>query len=171
MLLTTIDHVGFIDRYEYHKFMCCAFGVNREYVYRVEPNRIFVASRKKPKILQIGKWHTKFVEYTEKTYSFVLNANPTWKQCKTKKRFPIVDYEQIVEWIERKSSQHGFDMIEWSVVKMDAERISIKNAVYNSVEFTGILSVSDQNKFADTLCSGIGSAKAFGFGALILGGL
>ena len=42
------------------------------------------------------------------------------------------------------------------------------SAYHGGVQFRGILEVTDPDKFAATYQSGIGSAKSFGFGLLLL---
>jgi len=49
-------------------------------------------------------------------------------------------------------------------------KIDKKNNTINikSYDINGILSITDTEKFENTLSSGIGRSKAFGFGAIIL---
>lgn len=110
-------------------------------------------------------------------YFFRLLANPTkrTKQADGKsKRVGLYSPEAQTEWLQHKALQGGFTvggmklqdlgMVE-SIKKKNNQIIQIK---HYTVQFDGVLSVSDPHLFKLTLVKGIGSAKAFGFGLLSL---
>lgn len=82
------------------------------------------------------------------------------------KRIPVTD-DMICNWLERRADRHGFtivDMVEpeTGYVKMDKDKATnLRLAQYN-----GILEVIDVDTFLQTLYSGIGHSKAWGFGLL-----
>lgn len=125
--------------------------------------------------------------------SFRLRANPTKKLKvegrKNGKRAGLVTREEQIEWLQRKAADEklpsGFRLI--SVVtliegqtrteapsKVATSAVSGGPAIANprrpmthvAVCFEGELEVVDPAAFQRTLCSGIGSAKGFGFGLL-----
>lgn len=76
------------------------------------------------------------------------------------------------EWLEQKSARHGFEIEE--LVRTDynpvefvrpTDRKQIRLAVIN---FEGILEVTDSDAFVGTLKSGIGRAKGFGCGLMLV---
>ena len=89
------------------------------------------------------------------------------KKVKGKHRyFHTSDWRSRHEWLRRKGQQHGFEVL---TVHCHAkqERINAGTRIFNvdATSFTGVLKVTDLEKFNAVLISGIGStAKAFGFG-------
>lgn len=89
------------------------------------------------------------------------------------KRIPIVQKEELRSWIDKKGSEAGFRIIEDShfeigpPIEYHFEKRDI-TGYHSGVQFRGILEVTDSVEFAQAYAKGIGSAKAFGFGLLLL---
>ncbi len=118
-------------------------------------------------------------------FRFRLIANPTVKRQvegkKNGRREACVTEEQQLAWLARKGEAGGFSLM---VSETDAgesipacvmipmgrmtshRRKDHCNMTHFGVCFNGCLQVTDASQFASTLVSGIGSAKAFGFGLL-----
>jgi CRISPR system Cascade subunit CasE len=89
----------------------------------------------------------------------------------------IVD-DALEKWMIRQGQMHGFSLAEddnnqrklqnsayrWYSIKADK---GIKSG-FSSVDFTGNLEVTDVEKFTKALLGGIGRAKAFGCGLLLV---
>lgn len=75
-------------------------------------------------------------------------------------------------WITRKGEQGGFAVEEETLRTTPRGREHFhKNdnaGLHSAVEFEGILSVTDRSRFYEAFKQGIGSAKAFGYGLLVL---
>lgn len=112
-------------------------------------------------------------------YQFLLRANPTVKKQvadgnggRKGKRFAIKDSAEQAEWFARKAESAGFRPLQLEILKDRPQRsrrsrqIDPKPHTHWSVDFTGILEVLDAGRFRDALVSGIGPAKAYGFGLL-----
>ena len=89
------------------------------------------------------------------------------------KRVPLVDPDELRAWIERKALAGGFRLAEekpLDVGPMCEHHFHRKGGTgyHGGVQFKGILEVTDPIKFSETFHSGIGSAKGFGFGLLLL---
>jgi len=103
------------------------------------------------------------------------------------KRVPIVKYEDLLEWIRRKGKircrdkQTGLEIPGGFIIVEDAKRPleitpmienhfrkQVHTGYHGSVQFRGILEVTDKNYFTETYYAGFGSAKAFGFGLMLL---
>lgn len=99
--------------------------------------------------------------------AFRLRANPTAKRAG--RRYGLYREEDQVAWLGRKARQGGF-VVEQStpLVEQHALRAPRKGVEVEhfAVRFDGVLRVADCHAFAETLASGIGSAKSFGFGLL-----
>jgi len=120
-------------------------------------------------------------------YHFSLLANPTRKRVtrdeqgnrkKNGRREPIVTREDLIAWLTRKAAQHGFE-IDTSTLKTiprprqaftkkEKSTETRHHGTHTATEFSGILKVTAPTLFQQSVRTGIGSAKAFGFGMLCL---
>jgi len=79
-----------------------------------------------------------------------------------------------IQWLQKRSEANGFDLIkdQVSVEGYQQHESYAKNqkrpVSYSSVDYQGILAVSDPDKFRNTLFHGIGKSKAFGCGLLLV---
>jgi CRISPR system Cascade subunit CasE len=122
--------------------------------------------------------------------AFRLRANPTKRLSAGKgnkgKRIGIYDVDQQLAWLARKGEQSGFKLL--NVQTSRDEKIALAEAIpakprpgevlqeeapsqkhkleMMSVQFDGILQVTDPERFLAAVHGGIGSGKAFGFGLL-----
>ncbi len=100
---------------------------------------------------------------------FRLQANPTVKR--DGKRHPLYKEQDQIEWIKRKGVNGGFalESVRLSPCGDRLSKISKgKRAKHFGVCFDGILTVVDPVSMIDTVKSGVGSAKGFGYGLLSL---
>lgn len=87
-------------------------------------------------------------------------------------RVPVLPTEeQLRGWLERRAARAGFRLAELSAavpgyLYMNKSGEKGAGLRMRSVLFDGILTVSDADRFLKTVSSGIGPAKAFGFGLL-----
>lgn len=106
---------------------------------------------------------------------FRLRVNPTVKR--NGKRLGITQTEDQRAWLERKAGEGGFRLVDDRIVStgwqysrrskyLDTETDKDPRRTHLAVNFEGLLKVADAGKFGTTLETGIGSAKAFGFGLL-----
>ena len=107
------------------------------------------------------------------------------------KRVPLVKLEELRAWLFRKAEVRcihqntkedvpgGFriveekpleisPMVEGHFRKKNKESGKIEAAYHGGVQFRGTLEVTDRESFIETYKSGIGGAKGFGFGMLLL---
>ncbi len=123
-------------------------------------------------------------------YRFKLRANPTHKiktdirtgiRKENGLRAPITDLSELAAWLKRKGEQSGFSIPQiehWPAEDCPLEILpegrnpfrkpGLGNAHHSSVQFAGHLHVEDVLRFKQAFRSGIGSAKSFGFGLLLL---
>jgi len=112
--------------------------------------------------------------------AFRLRANPTRRLSAGKghsgKRVGIYKFEEQLLWLARKGEQHGFRLLEAQVAT--SSKLKDEQAIRRgdqrhdlqllAVRFDGLLRVDDPNRLIEAVETGIGSAKAFGFGLLSL---
>ncbi len=128
--------------------------------------------------------------YFQRTrYTFQLRANPTKKvinpdkpkvvrpdgridRNKNARRVALRQPAELVAWLHRKAATGGFavDADSLRVIPEGQDHFSNdhQHGAHASVEFRGLLSVADPAKFHQTFVTGLGSAKAFGFGLLVI---
>lgn len=192
----TASRLRLCDNYDWHQALWKAFpgreGENRDFLIRIDQRqdsfRLLIVSPVKPTrpdwCPQEGWQGTKEIgdEYfSHKNYRFQLCANPTKKVSvqnddgtfkKNGRRLPLSKREDLVAWLRRKGEEGGFfvDLGELKTVPLGREYFDKKGVtgLHSAVEFQGVLSVTDKQKFRETFERGIGSAKAFGFGLLII---
>ncbi len=186
---------GFRDSYAWHKRVWEAFPGQpesaRDFLTRLDDTgrdfRLLILSPQpptRPDWCPSDHWHSKtiacsFFQYP--TYQFSLLANPTRKRVvrdesgnrkKNGRREPLVTRGDLIEWIIRKGIQNGFSIETPSLKTIPRPRQAFlkKGAAgtHTATEFTGTLQVTDPTLFLTAATTGIGSAKAFGFGMLCL---
>jgi hypothetical protein len=69
------------------------------------------------------------------------------------------------EWLDRKAQSAGFRVL---VVNSEAKQTRVKEALIDHTHFLGVLQVTDEAAFAETLRQGLpgAGARCFGFGLL-----
>ena len=184
------------DSYDWHQRVWQAFqgrdGEKRDFLTRIdevdEAYRVLILSPTAPQkpdwcptdCFQSKEMPPDFFQHG--SYRFSLLANPTKKETKpgpdgrkirTGRRIGLYKPEELLAWMQRKAEAGGFAVegepriipkprsyFHQSKTKM--------NGVHHAVEFQGVLRVTDAAQFETTVHTGIGSAKAFGFGLLAL---
>ena len=78
------------------------------------------------------------------------------------------------EWLAKRADNHGFQ-IEDEAVRIDgyqlheARKSSARQVIrYSTIDYQGVLSVTDPEKFSQLLLFGLGKSKAFGCGLLLI---
>lgn len=190
--------LGLTDNYKWHKKLWDCFKFNaqqkRDFLTRIDISnntvQALVLSHREPlcpswcpeSSFQYKKITQSFLQH--KHYFFDLKVNPIKTitqiesdeqggQKKYSKRIPLVKKEDLQSWLERKALLGGF--IIDNRKSLDIGPV-IKNyfqkennfVCHGSVIFKGLLTVNDNDLFAKTYSQGIGSAKSFGFGLMLL---
>ena len=184
------------DSYDWHQHLWHCFpgrdGAARDFLVRIdeqeESYRVLLLSRPpatRPAWCPSENFATKPVPdafFTHTAYAFSLLANPTKKvrsnaageRTKNGRRVPLTTRGDLIAWLERKAAVSGF------AVESDATQTVPRGREYfrkdsartqglhAAVEFRGHLRVTDAVAFRAAVAAGVGSAKAFGFGLLVL---
>jgi CRISPR system Cascade subunit CasE len=183
------------DTYDWHQKVWQAFGgrdgAPRDFLTRVdrleENYRLIIVSGTqphKPDWCPTGCFETKVMPdafFNHARYRFSLLANPTKKlrvdspdgtRKKNGRRVPLGKREELVAWLQRKAEAGGFRFDAQSLRTVPRGREYFHKpgttGLHSAVEFQGVLEVTDAAAFRTTLQCGIGSAKAFGFGLLVI---
>ena len=183
------------DTYDWHQRVWQAFagrdGQPRDFLIRVdrkeEAYRVLILSPTvptKPDWCPTPCFGTKpipdeFLAHTD--YRFSLLANPTRKvrsnaageRTKNGRRLALTERAELVAWLQRKGESGGFvvNPVTLRTVPRGREffhKDARVHGTHSSVEFQGELTVNDPLRFRAAVAAGIGSAKAFGFGLLVV---
>jgi CRISPR system Cascade subunit CasE len=193
----TVARHGLRTLYNWHQAVWDAFpnqaAEPRTFLTRLDESvsgfRLIISSLKAPTCprwiaRERDSWQTQLIpaEYFQhQRYAFQLTANPTKKvraplvdgrARRNGRRMPLRQPEELAHWLERKAAQGGFsiDLNQTQMIPR-GPMVSFKKdhaCTHSAVDFRGHLSVIDRPKFLAAFIQGIGSAKAFGFGLLLL---
>ena len=182
-----------VDNYVWHQKIWDCFpsepDAKRNFLSRVDELegafRIWVLSEREPKCpswcspacFSLKQIASSFLSH--RRYHFDLRANPTKRLAekednkKLGKRVPLIRQEDLTSWIKRKGENGGFRIVDdlpFDIGPMVQNhfRKNDHRGYHGGVQFRGTLEVIDQRKFEETYKQGIGSAKGFGFGLLLL---
>ena len=175
--------------YEMHRTLLRAFpgqdeGGPGRVLFRVEPQGddviavVLVQSEKRPDWARFPAGYARVEGPKALQWAFSpgnqmvfrLRANPTVKR--EGKRLGLFREEDQHKWLERKAVENGFSIVCFQPsrdTRVYARKVSGDEAVvqtHQSVDFEGVLQVTDAERFKQAVCQGIGSGKAFGFGLL-----
>jgi len=172
--------------YEIHRYLWRLFaGMSedkRSFLYRVsygkdnEPLRILMQSLYEPSatdnIKGCGILRKKVFNPALKEKDrlrFVLCANPTKRLAKERCRVPLIDEEQLIAWIQKKLEYAAtFENVEITDNRNLYFRKNGKAGKIVTTTFEGLLTVSDPALMHTALLQGIGPAKAFGCGLMLV---
>jgi len=184
------------DTYDWHQRIWQTFGGHdgepRDFLVRVdridEVIRVIILSRTvptRPDWCPSDSFATKIIPetfFSHSTFAFSLLANPTRKvrsnakgeRTKNGRRMPITKREDLLAWLQRKATSAGFTFDPDTTQTLPRGREYFHKdklrtqGTHVAVEFRGQLRVTDPASFRAAIAVGIGSAKAFGFGLLVL---
>jgi CRISPR system Cascade subunit CasE len=192
---TAIRHLKIRDSYDWHQRVWHAFkgrdGEKRDFLSRVdevdEAYRLLIVSPmepNKPDWCPTDCFKTKPIPddfLAARDFRFSILVNPTRKvrgdaagnRTKNGRRLPLTKREDLVAWMQRKAEAGGFDIGDVDHLRTIPKPRNYfqkegMSGVHFAVEFQGVLTVTDAELFRRTFATGIGSAKAFGFGLLAL---
>ena len=105
-----------------------------------------------------------------RTLAFRLRANPTkriFSGKKNPKKVGLLKEEEQLEWLNRKATDGGFEVLSVRVVREGSLRTR-DGKTFESALFDGVLKATDSERFLKAVESGIGVSRAYGFGLLSL---
>jgi CRISPR system Cascade subunit CasE len=105
-----------------------------------------------------------------------LKYRNSYKSVPELERPPIAQLveEGGIKWLSMRSERNGFSFLAEEVriegySQYQVAKKGCRTAIrYSTLDFTGLLTVEDISLFQQALCEGIGPAKAFGCGLLLL---
>lgn len=164
-----------------HQWIWTCFDVpankKRDFLFRYdllgENVRILILSLITPKVESYAKIETtefsnSFLEY--KKYKFQIKVNPVFRRNSDHRRVALYDESKLIEWITIKFEKIGLivEQVEVSQPQKMIFNKHQKKITIVSVDMKGVVSVANIDKFKCGFSVGVGSAKGFGLGMLML---
>jgi CRISPR system Cascade subunit CasE len=103
-------------------------------------------------------------------YRFEITLNPVKREISSGKLVPLRTREAVAEWFAAKAPGWGFGVPHLEVKSIDVLQFEKKGqqVTLGRATLIGLLNVSDRELFAHSFAHGIGRAKAFGCGLLLI---
>lgn len=173
--------LGLGDLYRMHQWIWKMLpedgGAKRDFLFRSDSGegkmRILLLSEREPMPVEEAAWKVTSLSDTflsHREYRFKVKVNPTYRRAEDHRRLAIFGEEKIREWAVRKFAAAGCEAIEMELTA--PRRVQFKKngktGTVVSADITGRLRVTDGAKFREGFDCGIGSAKGFGHGMLML---
>lgn len=170
---------GLRSSYDWHRWIWNAFHgkSKRDFLFRVDVQdrqvRILLLSEDAPAAIENWTWETKGVSdefISQSAYRFQVRVNPTFRRASDHRRIALYKESDIREWLKRKMSVIGVELVS-AEVDQPRDELFVKDGKrgkHVSVDVRGVISVRDQSLFRQGFLVGIGSAKGFGYGLLML---
>ena len=171
------------DGYVWHTAIWKAFPGRpddaRDFLFRTDKRtdgfRVLLLSEHKPTTTTVFAWQTKEVGqpfFEHNHYRFQLKANPTMRRSSDGRRLAIYDETKLRAWLMRKAESAGFVIATESLeVGSPMDETFVRDGQrgkHVAVDFAGVLHITDRTRFTSCFNTGIGSAKGFGYGLLML---
>ncbi|WP_298591596.1 type I-E CRISPR-associated protein Cas6/Cse3/CasE [uncultured Kocuria sp.] len=108
-------------------------------------------------------------------WAFRARLNPTWMENDTRRRRPLLEYDQQAEWLLRQSKgafTYANDPV-WGEVDLAIDNEGpltsrTRGLTLGAVSYRGTLQVRDPELFQELIVRGVGRGKSFGMGLLQL---
>ena len=135
--------------------------------------RILIVSDREPLAPEYGTLERRelkpaFLDFPQ--YRFECVLNPVRKNADTGRREAVRGREAVAEWFVRKAPSCGFELDESSLqvadISVDCFDKGGHRVTLGKARITGILTVTDKERFVHSVAHGIGHGKAFGCGLL-----
>ena len=174
---------GLGDPYKLHQWIWESLpddpDAKRDFLFRSDVAhgilRVLLLSERVPGESAEASWRTTEVSSTflgHGTYRFQLRANPTFRRASDHRRLAIFDEAALRDWFARKFEAAGCEVgdLELSAPRKLQFRKGggAHPGTLCAVDASGTLVVKDEEAFRAAFDAGIGPAKGFGFGLLLL---
>ena len=169
------------NSYLWHQWIWQSFpgkpDAKRDFLFRVDiirdTVRVLLLSEHLPQNNEDYPWQSKSIADSflmHEIYRFQIKANPTFRRSNDRRRIPLYQQDNLHDWFQRKLEAIGCSLHSIEIGQPQIEEFTKdgKRIRLNSVDASGILEVVERDSFTKGFSQGIGSAKGFGFGLLML---
>lgn len=172
---------GLGDLYRLHQWIWDALprdeGAKRDFLFRSDLAngnfRILLLSEREPNDVEGYHWKRTKLSDTflqHQAYAFKVKVNPTFRRKADHRRLALFDEQRIIDWVTRKFDAIGCRVENLSLTAPQKHHFkkSDKQGTVVTVDVSGLLYVRDAEAFKQGVDAGIGPAKGFGHGLLML---
>lgn len=177
---------GLVDSYAWHMAIWKTFPGKendpRDFLSRIDRTdngyKLIILSQTmpvRPEWWGLGKWRTTEITpayFMHSSYAFQLKANATKTTSSTGMRSGIFCPVELRKWLDRKAAQSGFTVDSESLQVIPGGMDSFvrhgKRGFHSAADFRGILRVTNKDHFYRSVMRGIGRARGFGYGMLMV---
>jgi CRISPR system Cascade subunit CasE len=153
----------------------------RSFLYRRQPNGFITLCDQEP-VDPDGIWHVESKSFAPKLregdrLQFMVTANAT--VCKDGKRHDVMmnakrcgndPQEAARQWMIRRGEQYGFEapLVRVGAHEQHMIRKPGNKIQFSTIDYDGVFKVIDPDRFIAALTQGIGRAKSFGCGLILI---
>ncbi len=150
--------------------------VNTLGLWHIDPPKLFAPRLRAGQTLAFSLRANPVVRRGRQRHDVVMERKRrmNWKTLPASERPPLMTLARDagLEWLRRQGERHGF-RFDPEAVRVDAYRQHHcrrggRTIRFSTLDFTGLLTVTEPDAFVQALYQGIGPAKAFGCGLLLV---
>ena len=146
--------------------------------YDKEEQLLILVSEYKPsfdyfnQFFEINKDSIKQITYEDRfknikeneQYRFYIETNAVTRHD-GKNQKPVLEKENLISWMEQRANNNGFTILHTEEIETKTVKGKQSIPLYIA-EFSGILQITDIEKFKNALINGVGRSKTYGCGLL-----
>ena len=136
----------------------------RDFIFRVDDHKAFIVSESRPNSFDSIRIYDPVINVGDE-FVFALRADASVTLPRRGTRFGL-PLNKCVNWLLQRCDRNGFSVSANTVMIDRYTTMPIKGSDVTIADFSGVLTVTDVNKFKHALFHGIGHSKAFGCGLL-----
>lgn len=170
----TLPNIDQLDVYKQHQQLTAIFTNSPKVRFRIDDETGVTVYSEKPPVGSIQCKTSILKNYAVgDIIKFRLRANVEKREFIRNgkgSRVGIREPELVAKWFNDQATRCGFsleNMIGVSPPYCLRGNRDGRPLMYNTVDFEGILKITDEDKFKESYENGVGSAKGFGFGLLV----
>ncbi len=156
--------------------LSCRPPVNPLGLWRIDPPKPFEPRLHRGQQLAFMLRANPVVSREGKRHDIIMDRKRQlgWKHLQVNERIPlpVLIQQAGLAWLERRSGEHGFSFDEAAVsvegYRQHRNRRGGREIRFSTLDFTGLLAVTEPDVFHKALVEGIGPAKAFGCGLMLV---
>lgn len=150
--------------------------VNPLGLWQIDPPKLFAPRLQTGQRLAFSLRVNPVVNHDGKRHDIVMHRKRQmgWNRMPSGERPPLqhLIHETGSDWLQRRSERHGFE-IEPDLLRVEGylqhySRRGRRNIRFSTLDFAGLLRVTKPDVFGEALSHGIGPAKAFGCGLMLI---
>ncbi|RMF17014.1 MAG: type I-E CRISPR-associated protein Cas6/Cse3/CasE [Candidatus Dadabacteria bacterium] len=143
-------------------------------LWRIDPPREFAPRLRRGQRLQFSLRANPVVRVDGRRHDIVMHQKTALRARNDEEAPPLglLIHTAGAAWIDRQAERHGFAVLPESLrvdgYRQHRARQGARRIRFSTLDFHGLLTVTDPDRFLAKLCAGFGAAKAFGCGLMLI---